>query len=87
MSVPETRADEPAERCAHCDRPFRTAHLHALHVGERHPEVCTDAERDAYEAARDEETDELFVFHLKVIGGIGALWAVFVIAYMVVLGG
>lgn len=86
--TPETAVDEtPAEQCPYCGRPFPSAHLHALHLGEAHLEDCTEAERDAYEGARDEETDELFVFHLKVIGAIGLMWAVFVLAYMVVLGG
>lgn len=86
--TPETAANETAaERCPYCGRPFPSTHLHALHLGEAHPGDCTAAERDAYEDARDAETDELFVFHLKVIAAIGAMWAVFVLAYMVVLGG
>lgn len=87
ITAPETAVppgDEPAARCPHCERPFRTERLRDLHVGEFHDEA-TDAERDAYEAAREDESDELFLYHLKVIGTLGAIWAFGVLAYMVVL--
>lgn len=80
-------ADDPAaERCPYCDRPLATDRLLAIHVGESHPESCTDAERDAYDAALQDEDDDLFIFHLKVVGGLMTLWAGFIITYMVVLG-
>lgn len=84
---PVTVVDEPgAVRCDHCGRPFPDEHLLRLHRGERHLAALTDAERAAYESARDEETEELFLFHLKVIAAIGVLYALFVVVYMVVLG-
>ncbi len=71
--------EQPGARCPYCDRPFTAERLRALHVGERHPGAATAAEREAFEAAYDAESDELFVYHLKVIAGIVVL--VFTIAY------
>lgn len=77
---------EPAHRCPYCDRPFASRRLWALHLGERHPDACTDAERAAVADATDEELDELFVFHIKVVAALTLLYAVLVLVYMVVLG-
>lgn len=78
--------DDPIRRCPYCERPFASQRLWALHLGERHPEACTDAERAAAEDATDEELDELFVFHIKVVAALTLLYAVLVLVYMVVLG-
>ena len=77
--------EEPAARCRLCDRPFPTTERHALHMGEVHGEDLTAAERDRYEDARESESDDLFLYHLKVIATLGTLYAVLVLVYMVVL--
>lgn len=85
---PETRipADQrPAGRCPYCQRPFPTERLHALHIGDVHPHQCTDEERESYEQACDDETDELFLYHFKIVGALGITYALFVVAYMVAL--
>jgi hypothetical protein len=73
--------DEAAERCPYCGRPFATEHLHTLHVGERHADAMTDAEREAYEAADDEESENLFIFHIKVMAIITLVTFVFIYTY------
>lgn len=83
MSV-SVEAGEAPEVCPYCEHPFASDQLWALHVGEEHEDVATAAEREAYREALDEETDRLFVFHLKVIAAIAFLYAGFVLAYMVV---
>lgn len=70
--------------CPHCEHPFAAEQLRALHVGEAHAGVASEAELADYREALDAETDRLFVFHLKVIGAIAFLYAGFVLAYMVV---
>lgn len=86
-SRPETTVEDPdAVRCPHCGRPFPAEHLLTLHLGERHAGALSDEDRSAYEAAREAESEELFLFHLKVIAAIGVLYSVFVVVYMVVLG-
>jgi hypothetical protein len=79
--------DADAERCPHCGRPFATRHLLALHVGNVHPDDATDDERAAYEAAYDQETDELFVYHLKIVAAIVVLFFGFAYAYVFVWAG
>jgi len=77
--------DPPAARCPHCDRPFRSERLRDLHVLETHPEDATDEERDRYEAAKEDEDDELFVFHLKIVAAIVAVIMGYVYLYGFVL--
>jgi hypothetical protein len=87
-AVPETAVppgEEPAATCPYCSRPFRDGGRCALHVGARHPERCTEAEQAAYESAREAEGDELFTYHLGVIAALGVVYALLVLAYMVVL--
>ncbi|MCT9096051.1 hypothetical protein [Haloarchaeobius sp. HME9146] len=74
-----------AARCRVCDRPFPSEHLHALHLGERHRDDLTAEEYETYAQAKDEEDDELFLYHLKVIATLGSLYAVIVLVYMIVL--
>nr|WP_210423534.1 hypothetical protein [Halorussus marinus] len=81
LRVPD--AETPA-RCPHCGRPFRSERLRALHLGESHPERCSADERAAYETAREAEADDLFVYHLKVVGALVGLYAFFVFSYMAV---
>lgn len=67
-SVPEPGA--PVHRCPYCDRPFPTPHLRALHVGHVHGTAMSDAEHEAFEEANTDESDELFILHLKVVAGL-----------------
>jgi hypothetical protein len=84
---PETRVpdgDDPAATCPYCDRPFPERRFRDLHVGNSH-EGITDEEREAYDAAVDDETDDLFVYHLMVIGALVAVYAGLIILYMIIL--
>lgn len=75
--------EEPA-RCPRCGRPFRREQYRDLHLGRDHdPGALSALEREAYEAARDAEDDDLFLFHLKIVGALAILYAVLVLAYMV----
>lgn len=73
--------DEAAEHCPYCGRPLATEHLRTLHVGERHPDAMTDAEADAYEAAHETESEDLFIFHIKVMAIITLVTFVFIYTY------
>jgi hypothetical protein len=76
--------DEEPPHCPHCQRPFRTEQLRALHVGEFHAADCTDDQREAYDEAREAEREELFVYHLKVVAGLVAVYAFFFLTYLAV---
>ncbi|MEF8791295.1 MAG: hypothetical protein V5A61_14315 [Haloarculaceae archaeon] len=75
--------DEEPARCPRCGRPFRREQYRDLHLADHGLDSLTDLEREAHEAARDAEDDDLFLFHLKVVGALAILYAVLVLAYMV----
>lgn len=79
------RDEMPAAVCPYCDRPFADGGLQALHVGERHDDVWSEAEEAAYESAREDESDELFFYHLRVIAALAVVYALLVLVYMIVL--
>lgn len=85
FDVPED--ETPVAECPYCDRPFRSERACGLHVGQLHDDACTDAEREAYEDALEAERDELFFFHMKVVGALALIWGGMGIVYMIVLGG
>jgi hypothetical protein len=76
--------EEHPPTCPHCEQPFRSAHARDLHVGEHHDP--TAEERERYEAALEEERDELWLFHARAVIGLGVTYTATVILYMVVLG-
>lgn len=76
--------DEEPARCPTCGTPFRTDHLLALHRGETHPETLDAAGREAYDEARDEEDEQLFIFHLKVVAAITLVMFIFIYTYSIV---
>ena len=77
--------EEPAARCPYCERPFRAERSRDLHVGEAHAGEANDDERERYEAAEEDEDDDLFVFHLKVVAAIVAVIMGYVYLYGFVL--
>jgi len=76
--------EESPERCPYCDRPLRSQRLLALHIGEAHPDR-TETETAAYAEAREDEDDELFVYHMKVIAAIVLLFFAVTYTYVFVL--
>ncbi len=76
-----------ATHCPHCERPFSTERLRAIHLGEVHADRLTESERERYEEAIDDEADELFIFHLKVVAAIVVLSLGFTYTYALVWTG
>ncbi|PSQ19171.1 hypothetical protein BRD00_02695 [Halobacteriales archaeon QS_8_69_26] len=79
--------EDPADRCPYCGRPFDDGRARDLHVGEDHPDELTPEDHAAYELAAEEEEDELFLYHLKVVAALGLGWMAFVLVYMVLIQG
>ena len=80
-------ADESvAAVCQHCGRPFSSEAARDLHVGETHETAATDAEMATFEDAEEDERDDLFYFHLRVVAALGVLYGVLVLVYMAALG-
>ncbi|MEF8840018.1 MAG: hypothetical protein V5A62_00125 [Haloarculaceae archaeon] len=76
-------ADEDPVRCPRCGRPFRREQYRDLHLADHDLGSLSELEREAHRAARDAEDDDLFLFHLKIVGALAILYAVLVLAYMV----
>jgi hypothetical protein len=68
--------------CPECGRPFRTEQLRALHLGDRHD--LPDDHREDYEAAREAEHEDLFIYHLKVVAALVGVYAFFFFTYLAV---
>ncbi|MFB6268018.1 MAG: hypothetical protein ABEI31_10190 [Halodesulfurarchaeum sp.] len=79
--------DEPADRCPYCERPFASQRLATLHLGEAHDDVLSEEEQAAVRQARDDEADELFVLHLKVIAALVVVFFAIAYLYVFVLSG
>ena len=77
------RGETPEETCRLCGRPFTSERALALHLGERHEADLGEVEAAAFEQATALEDDELFVYHAKVVGALGAIYSVTVILYMI----
>lgn len=81
---PESAA---APRCPRCDRPFATSRRRLLHAGREHPDRLDDAERAAYEAAREAERDALRRYKIRVLFVLVGVYFAFLFAYAIVAFG
>ncbi|WP_439025893.1 DUF7410 domain-containing protein [Haloarchaeobius sp. DT45] len=75
--------DQP-HRCPYCDRPFRKAEYRTLHVGLTHYDVMTDTERERFQDAYREESDELGLFRLRTFAVLVLLYFGMLMLYSVV---
>jgi len=66
--------DDDAVRCAYCDRPFADERHLALHRGLAHEDDISEADREAFEAARAAERQQLRLFRLKALGVLVVLY-------------
>lgn len=73
--------DGDAEHCPYCGHPFATDHLLSLHLGEVHADSLTEQEQERYAAADDQESDDLFLFHIKVLAVLTLITFVFLYSY------
>ena len=80
-SVP---AGATAHRCPYCDRPFRREDQRTLHVGLEHYDRMTDAEETAFRETYSEETEELGLYRLKLVGLLVLLYFGLLMLYSVV---
>jgi hypothetical protein len=76
--------DPEAAVCEYCGRPFPDEELLALHHGTRHREALTDDQQDAYEAAYEDEQEDVRLFRLKALGGLVLVYFLFLMVYAVV---
>lgn len=67
--------------CTHCGLTFERERYLALHRGLRHADALDDAERAAFEEARERERQELRRFRLKALGALVVLYFGLLMAY------
>lgn len=79
--------DETPTRCPYCHRPFRSERYATFHVGRRHPDECTLAEREVFDEEREDEEHDLFTFHVKISVLVLVTYFTFTYFYALSLGG
>jgi hypothetical protein len=78
---PHETDDGPPYDCPYCDRRFHRESYLALHRGQAHGDELTDGERVAYEAAREEEEEELRLFRLQALAALVFIYFGFLLVY------
>jgi hypothetical protein len=78
--------ETPAATCQHCGWPFKSERALALHLGRSHAAELDQVEAAAFERATELEDDELFFYHAKVVGALGAMYSIVVLLYMIAFG-
>jgi hypothetical protein len=76
--------DEEPYVCAHCDEPFAREQYLALHRGLEHYGQLSEDERVAFDEAYDDENAELYRFRIVALGGLVALYFLFLFAYALI---
>jgi len=75
--------DDDALVCSYCGVPFADETARALHWGLEHPDSLTDDQRDAADAALEDESQALRLFRLKVLGVLVLLYFGLMMTYAV----
>ena len=78
-------AGAPAHECPYCDAVLPEEDLLALHVGVDHEDEATEAELEAFEETYERESNQVFIYHLKVISLVVAIYFVFLFTYSAVV--
>jgi hypothetical protein len=73
--------DQPVHRCGYCDRPFAEASYLALHRGLAHADRVSDAEREAFETAYEDEQAALSRFRIVALGLLVLLYFGFLFVF------
>lgn len=71
----------PPYDCPYCDRRFHRESYLSLHRGQDHPDALTDTERTAFEAAREDEEEELRLFRLQALAALVFIYFGFLLVY------
>lgn len=78
----EVPPDATALACPRCGRPFARERHRDLHLGQDHRDL-DDEERAAYDAAREQESDELRRFRIVSLGMLVLLYFGFLFLYAI----
>lgn len=78
-------ADAPTHGCPYCEAVLTTDELLDLHIGVEHEDEASEAELEAYEDTFERESNQVFIYHLKVISLVVAIYFVFLFTYSAIL--
>lgn len=78
-------ADAPTHDCPYCEAVLPTDELLDLHIGVEHEDEASEAELEAYEDTFERESNQVFIYHLKVISLVVAIYFVFLFTYSAIL--
>ena len=78
-------AGAPAHECPYCEAVLPEVDLLELHVGVEHEDEATEAELEAFEDTFEQESNQVFIYHLKVISLVVAIYFVFLFTYSAVV--
>lgn len=84
-SVYDVPPDAPAHECPYCEAVLPERDLFELHVGVEHENEATDAELEAFEDTFEQESNQVFIYHLKVIVLVVAIYFIFLFTYSAVI--
>ena len=73
--------DRGSFECPYCGRRFAREAWRDLHRGQEHEARIDDAERAAYEAARDAEAEAIRMFRLKALAVLVLVYFGFLMVY------
>lgn len=73
--------DDGPFTCSYCGRPFAHEAWLALHRGLDHEDSITEAEREAFEDAYEDEEADLRMFRLQALGVLVLVYFTFLIVY------
>lgn len=86
---PDREYDVPTDAdtyaCPYCEDVQPTEQFRDLHVGIRHEDDATEEELETFDRTFDRESNEVFIYHLKVISGVVAIYFVFLFTYSAVI--
>jgi hypothetical protein len=76
--------DADAYHCPYCEDVEPREDLRDLHVGHRHPDEASETELETFERTFERESNDVFIYHLKVISLVVAIYFIFLFTYSAV---
>ena len=83
--VYEVPADAPSYDCPYCDAVLPEEELLDLHIGVEHEEDASEEELEAFEDTFERESNQVFIYHLKVISLVVAIYFAFLFTYSAIV--
>ena len=83
--VYDVPADAPSYDCPYCDAALPEEDLLDLHIGVEHEDEATEAELEAFEETFERESNQVFIYHLKVISLVVGIYFIFLFTYSAIL--